>query len=162
MDEVNRIWDLFGEFTALDVEQGLQTKAIIEIQSRFSYSVTKRTAGRYYGSAAKVLMGQHSDDEIDVILDNIKPVPTSKNCVTDKVKLKAQFKKARRQGYYMSRKEIHEGIMGISVPINNYVYPVVLSIVAPEERLLPLASNAIQEMIKSADIISAKIANSKK
>ena len=157
VEEVNRIWDLFGEFTALDVEVGWQMITLIEVQSRFNYGITRLSKPMFYGSLSKVLMAQKSDAEIDTILNAIVPKPLTEYCITDKEKLKEEFQEVRRQGYSVSRKEITEGIMGISVPIKNYHYPAVLSIVGPEIRLDTIIDKAIEEMMTSAKRISGRL-----
>jgi DNA-binding IclR family transcriptional regulator len=158
IDEIKRLWNLFGEFTALDVEVGLQVITLVEKQSRFNYSIAGPFTSTYYGSLAKVLMAQKSDDVIKLIMENITPEPKSKHCVTDKDKLMEEFRMVRRQGYSISRKENTEGMTGISVPVHNYHFPAALSIVGPEVRLESIIDDAIPEMITSAKRISDKIA----
>lgn len=157
IDEVQRIWDIFGEFTALDIEVGLQINTLIEIQSRFNYIIAKSTMPMFYGSVSKVMMAQHSDDEIATILKNVKLAPTSKDCITNKKLIKESIKEIRHQGYCVSRREIDEGIMGISVPISNYVCAASLSVVGPDVRLEPKTKEILQELLVSASNISNRI-----
>ena len=156
-DEINRISNIFGEYVAFDVEIGLQIVSLIHIPSRFNFSISKLEKPMYYGSVSKVIMAQKSDAEIEIILNNIEPKPTSNNCNTDKEKFREEFKTIRRQGYCISRREIDEGVMGISVPVNNYICPTALSIIGPEIRLDPIAQKVTEEMLVSAGRISDRL-----
>jgi DNA-binding IclR family transcriptional regulator len=157
-EEVNRIWDLFGEFTALNAEVGMRIIQLVNIPSKFNYSISRiDDCPMFYGSHSKVLMAQHSDDEIEVILNSVTPKPPSNHCVTDREQLKEQFMEARRQGYYICRKEIDEIVMGISVPIKNYMCPASLSVVGPEIHLEAISAVVIKELLISANRISDRI-----
>jgi len=157
IDEVQRIWDICGEFIALDIEVGFQVNTLIEIQSRFNYSLTKSTKLMFYGSVSKVMMAQHSDDEVATVLNNVTLKPIMPESVIDKDKLKEQIKEVRHQGYCVSRREINEGIMGISVPVNNYVCPAAITVVGPDVRIEPKVKEIIQELLKGAGNISNRI-----
>jgi len=156
-EEANRIAELFGEFVAFDVEVGMQVVTLIQIQSRFNYSISKLVKPMFYGSVSKAMIAQKSDAEIEMMLKSITPKPPSEYCVTDKGKIKEQIKEVKRQGYCVSRREIDEGIMGISVPVKNYICAVALSVVGPEIRLDPITDEVNKEMMISASRISAKL-----
>jgi len=154
-NELNRIWELFNEFTALDIEVGLQTINLLTIQSKSNYSVI-RPPRSFFGSESIVLLSQHPDDELEVILSHMN-VRTGDG--SDKDTLRRQVKQARRQRYYVST-GITEGIMAISVPIEHYLCPATLSVVGPEIRIKPIVSNVIAEMLKSSALISEKVSQS--
>lgn len=159
IDEVQRIWDICGEFIALDIEVGFQVNTLIEIQSRFNYSLTRSSKLMFYGSVSKVMMAQHSDDEVAIVLKNVALKPIMPESITDKDKLKEQIKEVRHQGYCVSRREINEGIMGISVPVNNYMCPAALSVVGPDVRLELKVKEILQELLTSATNISNRISH---
>jgi DNA-binding IclR family transcriptional regulator len=159
IEESNRIWELFGEATILDVQVGLQKISLLTINSRYNYSYknAQYKGPILYGSEAKVLLSQHSDEEIEKLLNSINLQPSSEYCVTDKADLKEQFQQARRQGYYIS-KEFGDGMMGISVPIKGYLFPAAISVAGPEKRLDPIALKIVAEIKISANRIADNIA----
>jgi IclR family transcriptional regulator, pca regulon regulatory protein len=158
-DEVNRIADLFGEFSVFDVEVGMQVITLMQVPSRFNFSVSRLVKPTYYTSVSKMIMAQKTDAEIAMVLKNIEPKPTSKYCVTDKEKLKEQFRQARAQGYCISRRESDEGVMGVSVPVKNYMCAVALSVVGPEIRLDPIVQKVTKELLVSSRRISDKLSS---
>ena len=86
-NEVNRIADLFGEFVAVDVEVGMQVLTLMQIPSRFNFSISKLIKPMYYGSVSKVIMAQKSDAEIEIILKHYQSRNrSSKYCITDERK----------------------------------------------------------------------------
>jgi len=153
-DEINRIWKLFNEFTALDIEVGFQAINLINLQSKMNYSIS-RPPQSSLGSESIIFFAQHTDDEVAVILSSINPNAKDDGKI-DSEKIIKQVKQARRQGYYIST-EFTEGIMGISVPIVHYLCPVALSVVGPGIRLTPIVSAIVTEMQKSTTLISEKI-----
>jgi IclR family transcriptional regulator, pca regulon regulatory protein len=160
-DEVNRMADLFGEFSVFDVEVGMQVITLMQVPSRFNFSVSRLIKPTYYTSVSKMMMAQKSDAEIEIILKSIEIKPTSKYCVADKENLKEQFRQARRQGYFISRRESDEGVMGVSVPVKNYMCAAALSVVGPEIRLDPIIEKVTKELLASASRISDRLAKNK-
>jgi DNA-binding IclR family transcriptional regulator len=150
--ELNRIWEIFNEFTALDIEVGVQTINLLTIRSKSNYSIT-RPPVLFFGSESIVLLAQRPDDELEVILNHINPKSMGK---VDKETIKKQLKQARKQGYYVSTGKT-EGIMAVSVPISHYLCPAALSVVGPEIRIKPVAAKVVAEMLKSAKIIAEKL-----
>lgn len=159
MEEVYRIWELYGEVTILDAQVNLQETSLLLLESKYSYSYRKdptRKGVNLYGSAAKVLMSQHSDEEIDIILNSINLSQPSKYGITDKEKIREQFKEARRKGYYISS-EVSEGMIGISHVIKGYLFPAALSMVGPKERINPVVRTIVKELKISTERISDNI-----
>jgi len=154
-DEVNRIWQLFSEFTALDIEVGLQALNLLTVQSKMNYSIS-RPPQSFLGSESIIFLAQHTDDEMELILDNMNPKSRDGDLLLDKEKIKKQAGQARRQGYFIST-EFTEGVMGISVPINHYLCPVALTVVGPKVRLKPVVSDVVAEMLRSTEFITEKL-----
>jgi DNA-binding IclR family transcriptional regulator len=160
VEEVNRIWDITGECTALGVEVGMQVVTILQLPCKFSFGVIERSIRPLFlGSENKALMSLHNDNEIDILLDNARFQPDAGNGTIDKEKLKAQYREVRLKGYAISRNELsNDGIMGISVPIYNYSYPSALTVVGPESRMLNNTDKIVKELLISGKRISKKIA----
>lgn len=154
--EVNRIWKQFGEFTGLDIHVGLQKVHLLALGSKFNYGVTRAFPSIFYGADSKTLLSQHSDDEIDTILNSFPIDPPSENCSVEKKDLKKEIQLARTQGYFIS-KEFANGIMGISVPVKTYFCPAALTLAGPEARLDPIASQVVKEMKKACGRIEKNI-----
>jgi len=157
-DEVNRIWQLFNEFTALDIEVGFQALNLLTVQSKMNYSVS-RPPQSFLGSESIVFLAQHNDADLEMILNNINPKSMDGDILVDKETVKKQVKQARRQGYFIST-GFTQGIMGISVPVNHYLCPVALTVVGPEIRLKPVVSKVITELLQSTVSLSDKISQS--
>ena len=56
-------------------------------------------------------------EEIDAWLASWKPTPYTRNTVTTRERMRAEFKKTRRRGYAISLGEYTEGILSIGLPI---------------------------------------------
>ena len=65
--------------------------------------------------------------------------------------------KARDEGYAASFGERAAGSASISVPINNYICPVVLSILGPEDRFSSKMMELLDELKLSAARISKRL-----
>jgi DNA-binding IclR family transcriptional regulator len=160
VEEVNRIWDLTGECTALGVGVGMQVVTLLQLPCKFSFGVIDRSIRpMFLGSENKALMSLHNDDEIDMLLAAARFQPDAKNEMLSKEKLKEQYREVRQKGYAVSRNELSDdGIMGISVPIGNYSYPAALTVVGPESRMLPNTDKIVKELIIAGKRVSKKIA----
>jgi DNA-binding IclR family transcriptional regulator len=160
VEEVNRIWDFTGECTALGVGVGMQVVTLLQLPCKFSFGVIERSIRPLFlGSENKALMSLHNDDEINILLANARFQPDARNEIIDKEKLKEQFGEVRLKGYAISRNELSDdGIMGISVPINNYSYPAALTVVGPESRMLNNTDKIVNELLTSGKRISKRIA----
>ena len=81
-----------------------------------------------------------------VVIDNISIDAVTERTVTDKKLLMAQIKEIRRQGYAVSAGEQIRGTLCISVPVRDYLLPVVLSVIGPEVRLRKREREVIKEL----------------
>jgi len=158
--ELNRISELFGEFIALDVEAGMQIITLIQIQSRFNYSIIRPEKVMFYSSVSRALIMQHSDDEIELMLNHANLKPPTEHFTADKENLKEQYEEERRQGYSICR-GLNEGVVGISVPVRSYICPVALNVVGPEIRLDSVIADVIKEMMISASRISERLSRNR-
>jgi DNA-binding IclR family transcriptional regulator len=155
-EEINRLAHLFGEAVALDAQVGMQIVTLEYIPSKFNYGITTPIKLPDYSSISQALLSQHSDDEIETILRHTELSPG--NPVLDKEKLKKQLKINQLQGYTVYREDPN-GITGISAPINNYVCPAAISVIAPEIRMCSIISGVTEELKASAARISDRMKN---
>jgi DNA-binding IclR family transcriptional regulator len=155
-EEINRLAHLFGEAVALDAQVGMQIVTLEYIPSKFNYGITTPIKLPVYSSISQALLSQHSDDEIETILRHTELSPG--NPVLDKEKLKKQLKINQLQGYTVYREDPN-GITGISAPINNYVCPAAISVIAPEIRMCSIISGVTEELKASAARISDSMKN---
>jgi IclR family KDG regulon transcriptional repressor len=149
--------DLSGETVSLTIQHGLQRIQLKELSSKEKLKVAvgdNFAVPIYAGSAGKVLLSEQEELELKTILDRIELVRIGPNTVTDKDTLLGELKEAKRQGFSMSSNEVIKGAAAISVPVRGYVCPAALSIIGPEDRLLPKMVTILEELKNSAQLIS--------
>jgi IclR family KDG regulon transcriptional repressor len=155
-EEINRLARLFGEVVALDVEVGIQIVTLEYIPSKFNYGITAPNKLPIYSSISQVMLSQHSEAEIEIILNHSELAPG--NPVLDKDNLKKQLKINQLQGYTVYREDPN-GITGISAPVKNYICPAAISVIAPEIRMGSIITEVIEEIQLSVGRISKNIKN---
>jgi DNA-binding IclR family transcriptional regulator len=111
----------------------------------------------YTGSAGKVLLAELKENELNLLLKNIDLVAVGPNTITDEKFLRKEVKKVRKRGYATSFGERIEGSASISVPVRNYICPVALSVLGPDNRFKPRMMDVLQEMQESAENISKRL-----
>ena len=160
LDETKRLWDAIGENVELNIMIGNQYDRLYEIMSKHKlkvYEGADPVGPVFVGSAAKVLLSQLDDKELKLVMKNINIRQVTEHSVTDKKVLMAQIKEIRRQGYSISHGERIAGAMCISAPVDNYFWPVALSLVGPESRLGPRVNGAVEKITASARRISENV-----
>jgi len=160
-EDMKYLRDLSGETTVLHIRIGIERICLEELQS---FSSIRYTSGKgfiapiYSGSAGKVLLSELEDDELHLILENIRFIPIAPNTITDKRMLLKELKKVKEQGYATSFSERVLGSGAISVPIKNYSCPVALSILGPDNRFsLDKMMGILEKLRDSASSISIKL-----
>lgn len=109
------------------------------------------------GAYGKTIMAYQEDIFIDRILDNNELVKYTDRTITDKKKLKEEFKKIAIQGYGFSDSERVNGAIGIGAPIKDGNGEVIGSICAAGIKSLiceDKISYAIKTICRAADEIS--------
>lgn len=160
-EEMRYLRDLSRETVVLHIRIGLERICLEELQS---FENIRYTAGKgfvtpiYAGSAGKVLLSELEDNEFQILMSHVRLDPVGPNTITDKEALLKLVKKVRKQGYATSFGERVLGSASISVPIKNYICPVALSILGPDNRFnLKRMRDVLEEMKKSAFRISKKL-----
>ena len=160
LEEIKKLWDVTGENVELNIMIGSHYDRLYEIMGKHKIKVFEGAdpvGPVFVGSAAKVLLSQLDDNELKLVINNISIKQVTEHSVTDKKILVAQVKEARRQGYAVSYGERITGAMCISAPVKNYFWPVALSLVGPESRLVPQVADVIKKVKASAQRITDNI-----
>ena len=160
LEELRRLWDYSGETVELNIMVGLQYLRLYEIQSKFELKVVAGpdpVGPVYVGAAAKVLLSQLNDNELQTALNNIKITRVTENSIVDKEELMAQAREIQRQGYSVSYGERIPDALCVSAPIKNYFLPVALSLVGPVSRLEPKINETIREVVAGSSHITDSI-----
>ncbi len=153
--------DRSGETVVLHIRIGLERICLEELQSLQNI---KFTAGKgfvapiYTGSAGKILLSELEPGDLMLLMRNLHPVPVGPNTITDKKKLLDELEKTKRQGYAVSFGERIPGSASVSVPIRNYISPVALSILGPDNRFSIRRIKAVlEELREKAEHISKRL-----
>lgn|SRR4030043_120814 len=159
--EMTHLSAITGETISLAAMVQLRHILLHEISSTYGLKITqesKMLSPVYQGATAKTLLAQLGDKELRVTLKHIKfDQPAEKSEINQK-KLISQLKEIRQKGYCVTCGERIPGALCISAPIKNYICPVTLNILGPEDRLKPKISNYIKELQASTGHISEDIA----
>jgi DNA-binding IclR family transcriptional regulator len=159
-EEMKRLSQISEETVTLDIMIGLKYYSLCEIASKHDLKVTQdnRQPGPIHaGASGKVLMAQLNDRQLKAAMESLDFGRVTERTVANKELLAAQIKEIRRQGHCVSYGERIPGGLCISVPVRDYMLPVVLSAVGPESRLQAKAQIVLEEMKKSAARISKNI-----
>jgi DNA-binding IclR family transcriptional regulator len=98
-----------------------------------------------------------NQQESNLIIENLKMEQIGPNTITNKTKLFKELDKIRELGYAESRGERLAHAVSISVPIKNYICPVSLSILGPEDRFSPNLMDILPTMKDAAERISHRL-----
>ena len=160
--ELDRLRDTTGETVVLQIRMGGQ-RLILEMATSHHairyYPENIHTAPIHAGAAGKILLAEMDEPNLDDILNRLKLIKVGPNTITDKNKLKSELRAIRSEGYAISCGETIGGAAGIAVPVKNYSSPAAIVIVGPEERIRDNKDFIVSELKRSAEILSARIAD---
>lgn len=160
-ESMKSLRDLTRETLVLHIRSGLERICLEELEGleNIKYMAGKgATAPIYTGSAGKLLLSQLEDNELQLLLKNLRLLPVGPNTITDKQALMKELDKVKEHGYATSFGERIGGSASISVLVGNYICPVSLSILGPDNRFsLKIMMQVLGEMKKRAREISRKI-----
>lgn len=150
-DDLRRLRDITRETVIIQIRLGIQKMCLEELQSPES---VKYTVGKgfvtpiHIGSAGKLLLSELPDHELRLLLRNIHLVPVGPNTITDKDKFLKEIDKVRKRRYAISFGESRPGTASMSVPIGNYICPVALSLLGPDNRLTSKTMNGFLKVLR--------------
>jgi DNA-binding IclR family transcriptional regulator len=157
-NEMDELRQLSHETVILHIPIGMERICISEFESLQDIKYTAGVgsiAPIYVGSAGKLLLSEMNKRDINLIIKNLKMEQIGPNTITNGTRLLKELDKIRELGYAESRGERLAHAVSISVPIKNYICPVSLSILGPEDRFSPnLMHNILPAMIDAAERIS--------
>jgi DNA-binding IclR family transcriptional regulator len=164
-EEMRRLRDLIQETVALHIRMGLERVCLEELQGLhdIKFTLGKGFVGPLYaGSTGKLLLSELEDAELELMIEYLRIVPFTRQTITEKKQLFKEIEKVRKQGYSISLGERVPESASISVAIKNYICPVALTILGPENRLsLDVMIRVLKEMKKSAERISRNLLQAK-
>jgi IclR family KDG regulon transcriptional repressor len=161
-DEMSYLQSITNETVVLHVPMGLHRVCIQEIPSKqdVRYEVGRGAAAPIYaGAAGKILLSQYTRQDLDRLLKSIKLTKIGPNTITNKEKLVRELQKIEKNGYSTSFGERIAGTACISVPVRNYVCPVALSVLGPDNRFNNFLKRDFVEIMKEvANQVSIRLA----
>ncbi len=161
IEEMTHLAEISEETITLSIAVGTQGILLHEIQSKHVLRVAfdSRVVGLLTpgGATPKVLLSQFSDTEVEAILKHVSRFNTVDTHPIDKDQLMTELGLIRQQGYIIHCGEKIEGALAISSPIKNYQFPACLSIVGYGNRALSKVTILVEELKKSADIVSSRL-----
>jgi len=166
VDELKHIFEISRETVILDILFGYQHILLHEIPSEHVLKVTEGKPGNKallsVGATPKVLLSQLTDAELQNVVKGIKAHSLINTSETDQELLLAEVRRIRQEGYAVSYGERIAGIIGISAPVKNYMFPVAIGILGPDSRLVMNVPNLVTEIKESAARISKKLGDTYK
>ena len=159
-EEMVHLFEVSEETVTLHIMIGLQDIPLHRIVSKHDLRVMGEVGwemDRFSGATRKVLLSQLGDNELKLLIRNIKAKPAKEYAIIDEETLTMDIRRVRKQGYSVSIGETIVGSIGMSAPIMNYIYPAALSVFGPADRLKSRVDNLKEELKESANRISSKI-----
>lgn len=162
--EMKHLFEISQETVTLDILMGYQHLILYEIQSEHLLKVTEGGPGSRpllsLGATPKVLLSQLNDEELKTVIKCIRDRSLIEISQTDQELLMVESRRVRQDGYAVTYGERIAGIIGISAPVKNYIFPVSLGIIGPDNRLILNVPNLVKEIREGAARISDKLQNS--
>lgn len=163
-DSLRRLADATGETVCLMVRDGDHSVCIEQIESGHQLRIEARIGGRSdlrLGSTGRVLLA-FAPPEVRGELLARPPVPRrTPNTITDPDQLRSLLESIRRDGFYVSRSQVDDGVMAVAAPVRDRSREVIaaVAIVAPETRLAaqPVLSRTIRLVTDESDVLSQRL-----
>lgn len=157
LKEMQRLSEISKETILLSVLIGIQYMNLHQISSTHEIRITAEGVIRgplFAGASAKALFSQVSNEDIRLAIKYFSLNNKESPSVIDKETFLKQIMQVKHQGYAITCGESIPGVLGISVPIKNYICPAALSIIGPDSRIKPKVDNLIMELKASTSQIS--------
>lgn len=160
-DEMKRMAELSRETVFLHIMSATQYLQLLEVQRPYELQVTGRVGKLFStmaGTTIKILLSQWPAEKAAAALNYMEIPRITPHTVTDKEVLLRQLEAVRQDGYAMTTGESSPGVTCTCAPVKSYVLPAAVSIIGPESRLMPHAKEVTRELIRSARLVSEKLA----
>jgi DNA-binding IclR family transcriptional regulator len=161
IEEIRKLRDLSGETVNLQISMGTERMCLEEIQSMEHIHYVSGKGAVYpifVGSAGKMLLSMMNNDQIEILMKKFYYVPSAPNPIKNTEDLWKEIELARKLGHSTSFGERVAGSASVSVPINGYICPAILTILGPADRFTKSSiSDILEEMKSSAARISKEL-----
>ncbi len=123
--------DELGETVHMGVLDGDSAVYVLKIESKYQIRMYSRVGRRmplYCTAIGKTLLAYMSDVEREAALTGVKLTAFTKNTITSRAALNAEFAQIRKQGYALDDEEREEGLHCIGAPIFDFTGAVVATL----------------------------------
>lgn len=141
-----------GETVSLDIKYGMEKLKLKQLDGLKNIAFVGKPMildQIWSGASGKVILAQLPENELNVILDNIKLTPLTSRTITDKQAFEKEILKVKERGYSTSISETEEGVAAIAAPIKQYLVPASIAFIGPEDRIT-------SKIMDNIDILKAK------
>jgi DNA-binding IclR family transcriptional regulator len=114
----------------------------------------------YCTALGKVLLAHQSKEEINRIIQKIRPKPYTKSTIISKKGLTEELKEIREKGYALDRREYEEEVECIAAPIRDHLGNVIaaLSVSGPQRKIgTPNEIHFVSQVVEAATLVSSKM-----
>jgi DNA-binding IclR family transcriptional regulator len=162
LKQMGRLSALTGETINLTILIGIQNVLLRDIPSSHELRVVERGMDMRYvssGATAKVLISQLEKVKLDIALANLNLSLLTDDKKPSREKVIGQLQKIKQDAFCVSSSARIQGAMCLAVPVRNYVLPVALSIIGPENRLQTKIDVYLNALKSAASEVETKIAD---
>lgn len=152
---LERLAELSRETVCLMVRDGRHAVCIAQIESRHQLQIAARVGNRQdlrVGATSRLLLA-HTPVEVQDAILALPPLPRyTKRTVRDPDAIRATLADIRRDGHYISRGELDEGVSAVAAPVRNRHGEVSGAVVvaAPESRAGEATLDRLVDLVTEA------------
>lgn len=157
-----------GETVCLMVRDGDHSVCIEQIESGHQLRIEARIGSRgdvRFGATGRVLLAFAPRDVRDELLSRGPLQPRTPDTITEPDRLRSLLEAVRRDGFYVSRSQVDDGVMAVAAPARDRSGEVIaaVAIVAPETRMAaePVLSRTIRLVLDETDVLSQRLGHSR-
>ena len=161
---LRRLAEESGETVCLMVRDGGHSVCVERIESGHQLRIEARIGSRSdmrLGATGKVLLAFAPEAVHEEVLGRPPLEPRTPNTVTDPNDLRSLIQSIRRDGFFVSRSQVDDGVMAVAAPVRDRSREVVaaIAVVAPETRLAddPVLSRTIRLVTDEAAALSQRL-----
>ncbi len=159
--EMMRLSEKYDENVLLGIHSGIQFIRLYSIPSRQELiggeQILESGPPWYAGGTGRILLSQHKDAELAMLVANLEMRKMTKHTITNKDEFLNRIKLVRQRGYDVSYSEVVEGIGGVVIPIKNYYCPAALCIIGPDSRIKQNENEILKDLRISGKNISNQL-----
>lgn len=151
---VKRLFDSYGEFSALTVVQGTEVAIVCEEHSSHPLAHAILLGQRlpiHASASGKAILAFMSPHAREALIDQIKFEPLAKKTITNRKQLMQEIKKIREVGIAYHDSEVIEGINSVAVPVFDIRNEPIaaLSVACPTPRFESLLKKNVVETLRA-------------